>query len=82
MFRFWHVFTIVVLLIALSLGSFVVVGIGSREAGFAMSYTCVLCRLGRVDKTVFGSTRSTFYENECSRWYPKNVEPSHAHIWE
>jgi hypothetical protein len=71
-----------IVVVAVILGGFLVSVLRSHEAGISMSYTCVLCRLGRVEKTVFGSKRSSFYENECSRWYPKNVEPSHTHIWE
>lgn len=56
--------------------------LGSIEAGSSLSYTCVLCRLGRVDTTLFGLTRSTYHETDCSQWYPENVEPSHTHIWE
>jgi hypothetical protein len=47
-----------------------------------LSHTCVACRLTRVDATCFGLTRSTYYENECSRWYSAHVEPVHAHVWE
>jgi hypothetical protein len=47
-----------------------------------MSHTCVICRLVRVETTRSGLKRLTFDENECSRWYPKNVEPNHTHIWE
>jgi hypothetical protein len=47
-----------------------------------LSHTCIACRLTRVDATCFGLTRSTYYENDCSRWYPTHVEPVHAHIWE
>jgi len=67
---------------ALVVGGFLVLALGSIEAGSSLSYTCVLCRLGRVDTTLFGFKRSTYHENECSRWYPQNVEPSHTHIWE
>jgi hypothetical protein len=47
-----------------------------------MSYTCVLCRLDRVEKILYGLKNSSFFENECSQWYPKNVESTHTHIWE
>jgi hypothetical protein len=47
-----------------------------------LNHTCVLCRLGRVDATCLGLTRSNYYENECSRWYAAHVEPSHEHVWE
>jgi hypothetical protein len=56
--------------------------LGSVEVGTGRSFTCVLCRLGRYDTTMFGIVRSSFEENECSRWYQDNVEPSHAHVWE
>jgi hypothetical protein len=36
----------------------------------------------RIDANCLGFTRSTFFQNECSRWYPAHVEPSHAHVWE
>jgi hypothetical protein len=45
-------------------------------------FTCVVCRLGRVDLTYFGAADSTFGENECSRWYREHVDPKHAHVWE
>ena len=70
------------IIMALVVGGFLVLALGSIEAGSSLSYTCVLCRLGRVDTTLFGLKRSTYHENECSRWYPQNVEPSHTHIWE
>ena len=70
------------IIMALILGGFLVLALGSIEAGSSLSYTCVLCRLGRVDTTLFGFKRSTYHENECIRWYPQNVEPSHTHIWE
>ncbi len=70
------------MIVAAVLGVILVLALGSYEAGTSLSHTCVLCRLGRVDTTLFGLTHSTFYENECSRWYPANVELSHAHIWE
>jgi hypothetical protein len=55
--------------------------LGSIEAGSSSSYTCAVCRLGRADTTLFGFTRSTHFENECSRWYPENAERSHKHVW-
>jgi hypothetical protein len=69
-------------IMALIVGGLVFLALGSIEAGSSLSHTCVLCRLGRVDTTWFGLTRSTFHENECSRWYAANVEPNHTHIWE
>lgn len=61
----------------------ILVGVlGSVEVGTGRSFTCVLCRLGRYDTTMFGLVRSSFHENECSRWYRANVEPNHAHVWE
>ena len=63
-------------------GGLLVLTLGSIEAGSSLSYTCVLCRLGRVDTTLFGFTRSTYHETDCSRWYSENIEPSHTHIWE
>src|SRR5262249_42856571 len=56
--------------------------LGSSEPGASLSYTCMLCRLGRVDTTWFGLSRSSLFEIGCSRWYPANVEPGHTHIWE
>jgi hypothetical protein len=44
--------------------------------------TCVVCRLHRSDRTCLGLTRSTYSDNECSRWYAAHVEPQHAHTWE
>ncbi len=69
------------IIMALILGGFLLAR-GSIEAGSSLSYTCVLCRLGRVETTLFRCKRSTYHENECSRWYLQNVEPSHTHIWE
>jgi hypothetical protein len=56
--------------------------LGSIEAGSTLKYTCVLCRLDRVDTTLFGLNRSAYRPNKCSRWYWKHVEPSHVHVWE
>ena len=47
-----------------------------------LSHTCVACRLGRVDASCLGLTRSTYHENECSRWYSAHVESTHDHVWE
>jgi hypothetical protein len=69
-------------ILALVFGSLLVMALGFLEAGTSTNYTCLLCRLGRVDTTWFGLTHSTFHENECSHWYPENVEPSHVHLWE
>ena len=41
-----------------------------------LSHTCVTCRLTRLDATCLGLTRSTYHENECSRWY---AGPRRAH---
>ncbi len=70
------------IIITLVGGGLLVLVLGSTEAGSSLSYTCVLCRLGRVETTLFGLKHSTYHENECSRWYPQHMEPSHAHIWE
>ena len=70
------------IIMALVVSGFLVLALGSIEAGSSLSYTCVLCRLGRVDTTLFGFKRSTYHENKCSLWYPQNVEPSHTDIWE
>ena len=61
---------------------FLFLALGSVEAGSSLNYTCVLCRLGRVETTFFGFKHSTYHSNECSLWYPRNVEPTHTHIWE
>ena len=76
MLRLWNI------ILALIASGLLFLALGSIEAGSSLSYTCVLCRLGRVDTTLFGFTRSTYHETDCSRWYPENVEPSHTHIWE
>lgn len=47
-----------------------------------LAFSCVVCRLLRLDRTCLGVTRSVYEENECSRWYPTHVEPSHVHNWE
>ncbi|MGC8639888.1 MAG: hypothetical protein ACP5XB_08450 [Isosphaeraceae bacterium] len=69
-------------ILTLLFSAFLVMALGSVEAGSSLRYTCMLCRLGRVDRTMFGFTRSTYHDNECSRWYAANVEPSHVHLWE
>ena len=74
--RLWNI------ILALIVSGLLFLVLGSIEAGCSLSYTCVVCRLGRVDATLFGFKRSTYHESECSRWYPENVEPSHTHIWE
>lgn len=76
MFRLSNIIT------ALILGGVVLLMLGSLEAGSSSSYTCVLCRLYKVETTLYGFTHSTYDENECSLWYPRNIEPTHAHIWE
>lgn len=73
---------IVIIAVALFISGFLVLVLGSLQAGTSRSFTCVLCRLGRSDTAMFGWKRSAYQENECSRWYPKNVEPSHTHFWE
>jgi hypothetical protein len=45
------------------------------------SYTCAICRLGRVNHRCLFVTWSVDQETECSRWYRENVEPSHSHVW-
>lgn len=62
--------------------AFVTLMVGSCVQVSRLAQTCVVCRLTRVDSTCFGLTRSTYRENECSRWYTAHVEPSHVHIWE
>lgn len=47
-----------------------------------LSYTCVVCRLTRVDLSCLGLTHSGYYPNECSQWYSNHVESLHAHVWE
>lgn len=46
-----------------------------------LGHSCVICRLNRVDSTLFHFTRSAYQPTECSRWYAEHVEPSHAHAW-
>lgn len=52
-------------------------------------HTCALCRLIRIDyKNIVGSRWSEVEETDCSRWYARNVDPSHtpddnnAHLWQ
>ena len=66
MFRPWN--NIVTIIVALFLGGFLVLILGSLEAGTTTSFTCVICRLCRTETTLFGWRRSTYQENECSRW--------------
>jgi hypothetical protein len=80
MIRRWN--RIVIVVVAIFVGVFLVLVFGSVKAGTSRSVTCVICRLGRTETTLFGWKRSTYQENECSLWYPKNVEPTHTHIWE
>lgn len=44
-------------------------------------WTCVVCRMERIDSRILGVAQSNFRPNECSRWYAEHVEPSHAHAW-
>ena len=53
MLRLWNI------ILALVASGLLFLALGSIEAGSSLSYTCVLCRLGRVDTTLFGFTRST-----------------------
>ena len=45
-------------------------------------HICAFCRLERID---YGSTlhdpESETIENNCSRWYLREVEKTHEHIW-
>jgi hypothetical protein len=44
---------------------------------------CALCRIVRCDyKSVAGYGWSEFGINECSEWYPKNIESTHEHVWQ
>jgi hypothetical protein len=47
-----------------------------------LRFTCVACRLDRVDSMYLGTTSSAFHETECSRWYREHVDPKHHHVWE
>jgi hypothetical protein len=51
-------------------------------AGYSQGASCALCRMGRSDMTLFGSPRTTYHENDFSRWYAARIEPRHTHIWE
>ncbi len=44
-------------------------------------YECAVCRLKRVERSCSGLTWTQLKENECSRWYRNNIEPSHSHFW-
>ena len=52
------------------------------EAMTRESYTCLICRLTRVEKVSAQKTTTEYEENECSLWYAANVEPKHMHVWE
>ena len=70
MLRLWNI------ILALVAAGLLSLALGSIEAGSSLSYTCVLCRLGRVETTLFGFKRSTYHENECSRWFPETSSPA------
>ena len=65
----------------IALGAFILT-VASFVQVSRLSQTCVACRLTRVDATCFGLTRTTYEENECSRWFSGHVEPMHDHLWE
>jgi hypothetical protein len=64
------------------IGSVVLLLLATADAGSRSDSTCVLCRLNRIDTRFFGVTRSSYEENDCTRWYHAHVDPAHAHIWE
>jgi hypothetical protein len=64
------------------IGSVVLLLLSAADAGSRSYSTCVLCRLNRNDTRFFGVTRSSYEENDCTRWYHAHVDPAHAHIWE
>jgi hypothetical protein len=46
------------------------------------TYTCAVCRAGKVNHQLLGiNCSSCEEETACSRWYGDHVEPSHAHVW-
>ncbi len=62
-------------------GFVVTAGLFNIEMGSRRHFACAVCRLGRHDLTFLGLTRSTYEANECSEYYRRNVEPTHAHRW-
>jgi hypothetical protein len=38
--------------------------------------------MGRSDAILLGSTRTTYHENDLSRWYASRIQPQHTHVWE
>ena len=62
------------------IGSVVLLLLFAADAGSHSYSTCVLCRLNRNDRRFFGVTRSSYEENDCTRWYHAHVDTAHAHI--
>lgn len=65
-----------------------VVGIGALALGLGFvlpcsrtTQTCVVCRAYRVEESYAFIPRTREIPTECSGWYAKHVEPTHAHRW-
>ncbi len=62
MFRLWN--NMVNIVVVLFAGGFLVLVLGSLEAGTSTNFTCVLCRLGRTETTLLvGSIRASTRTN-------------------
>jgi hypothetical protein len=70
----WFALAVLVLLMV---NAVVTVPVGGR-----LRYTCVLCRLERVDTWRFGREASRIEETVCSKWYREHVEAEHEHVWD
>ena len=64
------------------IGSVVLLLLSAKDVGSRAIDRCLLCRLQRSETKLFGTTRSSYAETDCSRWYRAHVEPEHVHIWE
>ncbi len=52
------------------------------ETGYYDRYTCVLCRVNRIDNVFLGRLwESSCTDTVCTPWYREHVEPSHEHVW-
>jgi hypothetical protein len=51
--------------------------------GSSRTYTCVVCRLLRIDYNYLLGlmTTSDYRPTDCSEWYAQNVDAEHEHIW-
>ena len=74
MLRLWNI------ILALIASGLLFLALGSIEAGSSLSYTCVLCRLGRVDTTLFGFTDRPTTRLIAAGGIQRTLSPASSHL--